>query len=95
MFGAIYLSVMCAQRPYAWVRVLAVSLALGAPGLVSHATRAATLQRRVVHVIDGDGLVLLVGERRLNVRLEHIDAPERGQPYGIASRQSLTGLCGG
>ena len=31
----------------------------------------------------------------MNVRLEHIDAPERGQPYGIASRQSLIAICGG
>lgn len=56
---------------------------------------AASLQGRVVHVIDGDGLVVLVGEKRLNVRLEHIDAPERGQPYDIQSRQSLIAICSG
>ena len=56
---------------------------------------AAQLQGRVVHVIDGDGLIVLVGEKRVNVRIEHIDAPEKGQPYGTASRQSLIAICGG
>jgi endonuclease YncB( thermonuclease family) len=57
---------------------------------------AADLQTgRVVHVIDGDGLIVLLGERRLIVRLEHIDAPEQGQLSGTASRQSLIAICGG
>lgn len=56
---------------------------------------AAELQGRIVHVIDGDGLIVLVGDKRLNVRLEHIDAPELKQPYGIQSRQSLIAICGG
>lgn len=56
---------------------------------------AAEQQGRVIHVIDGDGLIVLVGEKRLNVRLEHIDAPERNQPFGIPSRQSLIAICGG
>lgn len=56
---------------------------------------AAQLQGRVVHVIDGDGLIVLVGEKRVNVRIQDIDAPETGQPYGIASRQSLIAICGG
>lgn len=50
---------------------------------------------RVVHVVDGGGLIVLVGEKRLTVRLEHIDAPERGQAYGHQSRQSLIAICGG
>jgi endonuclease YncB( thermonuclease family) len=54
-----------------------------------------TMAGRVVHVIDGTGLILLVGERRLNVRLEQLDAPEQRQPYGVASRQPLNAVCGG
>lgn len=50
---------------------------------------------RVVHVIDGGGLIVLVGDKRVNVRLEHISAPERGQPYAHQSRQSLIAICGG
>ena len=56
---------------------------------------AMPISGRVVHVIDGDGLILLVGGQRLNVRLEQIDAPELRQAYGIASRQSLMAICGG
>jgi hypothetical protein len=67
-----------------------VLVLLGGP-----AYAVSTLSGRVVHVIDGDGLVLLIGERRVNVRLEQIDAPEQRQPYGIAARQSLTAVCGG
>jgi endonuclease YncB( thermonuclease family) len=63
--------------------------------LITGSATAATLHGRVVHVIDGDGLILLVSDRRLNIRLAHIDAPEQRQPYGIASRQSLSAICGG
>ena len=56
---------------------------------------AATLHGRVVHVIDGDSLILLVGDRRFTIRLAQIDAPGHRQAYGIASRQSLSSLCGG
>jgi endonuclease YncB( thermonuclease family) len=71
------------------------SLLLAALLIASAAADAAEVQGRVVHVIDGDGLIVLVGDRRVNVRLEHIDAPEKGQPYGTASRQSLIAICGG
>jgi endonuclease YncB( thermonuclease family) len=63
--------------------------------LVCDASIAATLSGRVIHVIDGDGLVVLVGERRLTVRLANIDAPKQPQRYAIASRQSLSAICGG
>ncbi len=57
---------------------------------------AASFEGRTVHVIDGDGLIVQVSDKRVNVRLEHIDAPELGQgPYGLRSRPSLVSLCGG
>ena len=62
--------------------------------VVSTAT-AADFQGRVVHVIDGDSLIISVGGQRVNVRLKGIDAPELKQPQGIASRQSLIAICGG
>ena len=74
------------------------SIQAGTGGVVPEPDRtvAAQLQQsRVVHVIDGDGLIVLLGDKRVNVRLEHIDAPERGQPYGTPSRQSLIAICGG
>ena len=63
---------------------------------IVHAAPAATIvSGRVVHVIDGNGLVVLVGERRVTVRLAGIEAPKQREPYAIASRQSLSAICGG
>jgi endonuclease YncB( thermonuclease family) len=59
------------------------------------AIAATTLHGRVVHVVDGGELILLVGGNRVNVRLAHLEAPEQGQRYSIASRQSLSAICGG
>lgn len=51
------------------------------------------LRGLVVGVSDGDTLTLLVGRERVRVRLSDIDAPERGQPYGLRARHSLADLC--
>jgi micrococcal nuclease len=44
---------------------------------------------RVVKVIDGDTLTVLVNKKQIRVRLDGIDAPERGQAFYKRSRQSL------
>lgn len=51
---------------------------------------AETLLGRVVSVQDGDTLTVRVAGRRVKVRLAAIDAPERDQPFGEQSRQSLS-----
>ena len=56
---------------------------------------AAELTGRVVAVADGDTLTLLVDRQQVRVRLADIDAPERAQPFGTRSRQSLHELCHG
>ena len=73
----------------------AVAAALLMLFLTTEGLSATTLEGRVTHVIDGDGLVVLVGTRHVIVRLAEIDAPERSQPFGQPSRQSLHALCGG
>jgi endonuclease YncB( thermonuclease family) len=48
---------------------------------------------RVINVHDGDTLTVLVDHQQIRVRLDSIDAPELGQPFGRASKQSLSKLC--
>jgi endonuclease YncB( thermonuclease family) len=48
---------------------------------------------RVVKVGDGESVTVQVGKRQVRVRLESIDAPERGQAYSKHSRQSLADIC--
>jgi endonuclease YncB( thermonuclease family) len=43
----------------------------------------------VVKIADGDTLTLLVEETQIRVRLEGIDTPERGQPFGRKTGQAL------
>lgn len=48
---------------------------------------------RVVGIIDGDTVdVLLFGNQQERVRLQFIDAPEEGQPYGDRAKLSLANL---
>jgi endonuclease YncB( thermonuclease family) len=48
---------------------------------------------RVVGIADGDTLTILDdGNQQFKVRLAGIDAPERGQPFGQTSKQSLSDL---
>jgi endonuclease YncB( thermonuclease family) len=52
----------------------------------------ATLSGRVVGVTDGDTVRILVDKTTLNVRLEGIDAPESGQPFGSRARHALSAM---
>lgn len=54
-------------------------------------TNAAT----VIGVSDGDTLTVMNKGRPLKVRLANIDAPEKAQPFGARSKQSLSELCFG
>jgi endonuclease YncB( thermonuclease family) len=67
--------------------ILAIAFAAAAAG--------ASVDGRVVHIVDGDELILLVGARRVHVRLASIEAPEQGRLYSIPARQSLSAVCGG
>lgn len=48
---------------------------------------------RVVGVTDGDTLTCLTqGNEQVKVRLDAIDAPEKGQPFGDAAKQALSAM---
>lgn len=56
---------------------------------------AESLSGRVVKVADGDTITILSGGSTYKVRLAGIDAPEKGQPYGKASRERLASVVAG
>ncbi|MGC1955811.1 MAG: thermonuclease family protein [Gammaproteobacteria bacterium] len=57
---------------------------------------AETLTGRVVRVTDGDTLVILApNNAQHKIRLQGIDAPERGQAYGTKSKEHLSELVAG
>lgn len=58
-------------------------------------TAATLLLCTVLAVSDGDTLTARCGDgaTTLTIRLAEIDAPERRQPFVVASRSSLSALC--
>lgn len=58
----------------------------------AQASYASTYEGKVVGVADGDTVTLLMSGRQIRVRLAEIDAPEKRQPYGQRSKQSLSDL---
>ena len=51
---------------------------------------ATTLQGKVVHVADGDTIIVLdANNNQHKIRLQGIDAPEKAQAFGQKSKQSL------
>jgi micrococcal nuclease len=53
------------------------------PAMAGHYTA------KVIWVMDGDTVLVLKAGRKIKIRLAEIDAPEKDQDYGIASRDSL------
>jgi|688.fasta_scaffold45943_5 endonuclease YncB( thermonuclease family) len=50
---------------------------------------------RVIGVKDGDTVEIMLNGSPQSVRLLHIDAPEKKQPYGMAAKQVLSDFCYG
>lgn len=69
----------------------ALSLVIGAAAVTFQPAIAA----QVVSITDGDTLTVIEGTRQIKIRLANIDAPEKAQPFGERSRQSLAELCFG
>jgi endonuclease YncB( thermonuclease family) len=60
--------------------------------LVSMPVLAEQFTAKVIWVMDGDTVLVLKGGQKIKIRLANIDAPEKDQDYGTASRDSLIGL---
>lgn len=53
------------------------------------------MEGRVISVFDGDTVTVLHNKKRIKVRLEGIDAPERAQNFGSKSKSALEKLVRG
>jgi endonuclease YncB( thermonuclease family) len=52
---------------------------------------SATLEGKVIGVADGDTITILTADHQQHkIRLAGIDAPEKGQPFGTRSKQTLS-----
>lgn len=67
---------------------LAVVALIGLIAIQAHAYE-------VISIADGDTLTLLVDQKPVKIRLANIDAPEKNQPFGQRSKQSLSNMCWG
>jgi endonuclease YncB( thermonuclease family) len=75
------------------IRLLLCTLILAlSSGPVARATDDAILPGTVVGVVDGDTADIRLQSGMIRVRLHSIDAPERDQPHGAASKQALSKL---
>jgi micrococcal nuclease len=81
---------------YYFLLVLLISLPIQA-GIKNEFTAKAVYPGyyRVIGVKDGDTVEIMLNGGGQSVRLLHIDAPEKKQPYGMAAKQVLSDFCYG
>lgn len=62
----------------------------------SQATDQKTMSGKVISVADGDTMTILTGNnRKIKIRLQGIDAPEKSQAFGAKAKDYLNKLCYG
>ena len=79
------------NRAALWTACAAFALCLNAAA--ADGIRNGALNGEVVAVNDGDTLVVQVQQKRIQVRLAEIDAPELRQSFGDHAAASLADLC--
>lgn len=65
------------------------------PGTFHQSAPQVSLKMKIIGVKDGDTVEGLYYQFPMNIRLEHIDAPEKKQPFGTKSKEKLSELCFG
>ncbi len=60
--------------------------------IVNHSTGAEPYPAKVVHVWDGDSIVVATKSGSHQIRIFGIDAPEKGQPFGREAKRYLERL---
>ncbi len=63
--------------------------------IVALSVRAESFEAKVLTVMDGDTVFVKTGPFKAKLRLVNIDAPEKDQPFGKESQESLQSLIGG
>lgn len=77
---------MGTKQPLQWLRLAPILFCLWSLAC------AQTYENKVIGVSDGDTLTVLMSGRQVKIRLAEIDAPEKRQPFGQRSKQSLSDL---
>ena len=92
--GGSYKGVMRASTVIRWAIVGALAVALALFYVLT--ASAEELTGKVVRVADGDTITVLgPGNQQHKIRLMGIDAPEKAQPFGNKSRESLASMVAG
>lgn len=63
--------------------------------VTSLSAKCQQLVGKVIGVKDGDTIELLYHGKPVTIRLEHIDAPEKNQDFGAASKKFVSDFCFG
>ena len=61
---------------------------------IALSAQAEIFTAKVIVVMDGDTVMVLRDGHKTKIRLANIDAPEKGQPFGKQSRESLLEMVG-
>ena len=84
---------------YRYLGAFALAAPLAAIGAIGAIGATDVTTCLVVRIADGDTLTARCGApggyQQVKIRLAEIDAPEKAQPFGERSRQSLAAMCAG